>query len=205
MIEHGASHGSATQVSLLRRVRDTTDSAAWAEFAGRYRDLLLRFCRKQGLQPADSEDAVQMVLTGLARSLPGFVYSPERGRFRDYLYRCTRNAVARLGGRPRPGAAVDLDQQADGRAEAEAERAWEQEWVAHHYRLAMATIRGTFEARSVEIFDLSVAGSGVAELAARFGMSEQAVHKVRQRIRARLEELLAAQLREEEEIDDQRT
>jgi RNA polymerase sigma factor (sigma-70 family) len=204
MLDHEPAHRSATQASLLRRVRDTSDGVAWAEFAGRYRDLLVRFCRRQGLQQADSEDVVQMVLASLARSLPAFAYSPQRGRFRDYLYRCTRNAIAQHAKRSRPQAAAgDLDLHEDARTEGDADRLWEQEWVAHHYRVAMGEIRATFEPRSVEIFDLSVEGLSVPELAARFQMTSQAVHKVRQRIRGRLQELLAAQVRAEEDLRDQ--
>ena len=51
-------------------------------------------------------------------------------------------------------------------------------------------------------FDRSVAGTKVAELARAFGISEQAVHKVRQRIRDRMEELIAEQVREEDSIDE---
>jgi hypothetical protein len=39
----------------------------------------------------------------------------------------------------------------------------------------------------------------VAELAAATGMTEQAVHKVRQRIRARMEELIATQIAREDD------
>jgi Cys-tRNA synthase (O-phospho-L-seryl-tRNA:Cys-tRNA synthase) len=84
---------------------------------------------------------------------------------------------------------------------AEDEVAWEEEWVDHHYRLAMATVRESFEPRSVEIFDRSVAGATVAELAGAFSMTEEAVRKVRQRIRDRMEELIAEQVREEDELD----
>jgi FixJ family two-component response regulator len=65
----------------------------------------------------------------------------------------------------------------------------------------MTTIRQTFEPRSVEVFERSINGAGVAELAAEFGMSQQAVHKVRQRIKARMEELIALQVREEDRVD----
>lgn len=201
------SHGSeATHASLLSRVRDPADHAAWREFESRYRDLLLNFCRRRGVQHVDAEDVVQGVMANLARALPRFKYDRRRGRFRDYLYRCTRNAIARLRSRPRGGAGplfISADQMADQGEDladgAEGTRAWEEEWVAHHYRLAMRTVRETFEARSVEIFDRSVAGARVADLAAEYGMSEQAVHKVRQRIRARMEALIAQQVREEDE------
>lgn len=203
------SYGSqGTHPSLLSRVRDPADHVAWREFESRYRDLLLRFCRGRGLQHADAEDVVQVVLANMSRSLPRFVYDRRRGRFRDYLYRCTRNVLSRWQARPKSakGALVisveDLDAVDSGKPEAgELGAQWEQEWVAYHYRLAMATIRDTFEARSVEIFDKNVAGAGVAALAEDYGMSQQAVHKVRQRIKARMEELIAEQVREEDGPD----
>lgn len=195
--------GEATSASLLSRVRDGSDGVAWREFDLKYRELIVRFCRKRGLQQADAEDVAQSVLANLSRSLRAFEYDPSKGRFRDYLYRCTRNVLSR---RPNQGPmALDSGMEAvlagDVRDEGSpADRAaWEAECIAHHYRLAMKRVRESFEARSVEIFDRSVAGEGVASLAAAFGMSEQAVHKVRQRIKARMEELIAEQVRLEDE------
>jgi RNA polymerase sigma-70 factor (ECF subfamily) len=197
----------ATHPSLLSRVRDPANARAWREFENRYRELLVRFCRRRGLQHADSEDVAQIVLFNLSKSLPGFSYDPARGRFRDYLYRCARNAVSQWGSRPKgreralaSDTGNDIAAPVSGSPGDDA--AWEQEWVAHHFRLAMDTIRQTFDAKSVEIFEHNLAGAGVTALAAAHGISEQAVHKVRQRIRARMEELIAGQVREEDGLDD---
>lgn len=204
--------GDATRASLLSRVRDGADAVAWGEFDQKYRELIVRFCRKRGIQQADADDVAQTVLSNLARALRGqsFSYDPAKGRFRDYLYRCTRNALSQRSARPGGGqvaldsgmeAAIAGDPRHSGSTDDDspAERAvWEGEWVSHHYRLAMKGVRESFEARSVEIFDRSVAGETVASLAAAYGMSEQAVHKVRQRIKARMEELVAEQIRLED-------
>jgi RNA polymerase sigma-70 factor (ECF subfamily) len=191
----------------MSRLRDAADHAAWREFEDRYRDLLLGFCQRRGLQRADSEDVVQTVFTSLVQTLPTFVYDRQRGRFRDYLYRSTRIAISAWAARPnRAWAALSSstgalrpDQDSEPGV---ADAAWEQEWVAHHYRLAMATVRRSFDTVSIQIFDRSVAGAKVVDLAREFDMSEAAVHKVRQRIRDRMEELIAAQIREEDAVDD---
>jgi len=197
----------ATRVSLLSRVRNQSDQAAWAEFEGRYRDLIRRYALARGVQYADADDISQLVLMSLATALRNFQYSPQRGRFRDYLGRVVRNAVARFRSRPNP-APVSLDtyaDQADDAVGAEnPDPVWEQEWVDHHYRLALRTVRETFDPKSVAIFERLVDGAAVADVAVAHGTSEQAVHKIKQRIRARMEELIAAQIRDEDEPDEPR-
>nr|AQQ74895.1 hypothetical protein [uncultured bacterium] len=197
-----------TQPSLLSRVRDPANHQAWREFEAKYRELILRFCRRRGLQQVDAEDVLQIVMANLVQSLPKFVYDPKRGRFRDYLYQAVRSGISRLktgGTRPKtPVAALDTSMlhALEAEDESAAEALWNQEWINHHFRLAMETVRRTFEPRSVEIFERSVRGESVAHLAAAFQTTEQAVHKVRQRIRARMEELIAQQVRDEEAVDE---
>jgi RNA polymerase sigma factor (sigma-70 family) len=196
-----------TQPSLLSRVRDPADQLAWRQFEAKYRELILRFCRRRGFQQADAEDVLQLVMMFLLQSLPKFVYDPKRGRFRDYLYQTVRSAISRLkggGARPKPPeGALDttMMDMTPGEDESGAETLWNREWINHHYRMAMETVRQTFEPRSVEVFERSVRGESVAQLATAFGMSEQAVHKVRQRIRRRMEELIELQVRDEDAVD----
>lgn len=192
-------------MTLLSRVRDTADAAAWREFEDTYREMLVRFCLSQGVQHADAEDAVQVVFTSLSKTLPGFVYDPARGRFRDYLFRATRNAVGGILGKKRPMTGADglSEGEGDGRSSpSQAETAaWEREWVAHHYRRALARVRAQCEARSVEVFERNIAGVSVALLAQEYGMTEEAVYKVRQRVRARMQEFIEEQVRDEDRID----
>lgn len=196
-----------TRVSLLSRVRNGSDQASWAEFENRYRDLILRYALARGVQHADAEDICQIVMMSLATALRKFHYSSERGRFRDYLGSVVRNAVARFRSRPNP-VPISLDTGVDAIDDAEdggpVDFLWEQEWVDHHYRLALRTVRETFDRKSVEIFEQLVDGKTVASVAAVHGTTVQAVHKIKQRIRARMEELIAAQVREEDEPDEPR-
>lgn len=197
---------NTTSPSLLSRLRNGGDHAAWREFDSRYRDLLLNYCRRRGVPYTDAEDLVQAVFADLSRTLPQFSYQPARGRFRDYLYRCVTNAIFDWSRRPNRqrealalmGSCLNEMPRPDG--DAAAAELWQQEWENHHFRLAMAAIRQTFDEKSAAIFERSVAGAKVADLALEFNMSEAAVHKVRQRIRDRMEELIAAQVREEDDL-----
>ncbi|HRX87509.1 MAG TPA: sigma-70 family RNA polymerase sigma factor [Phycisphaerae bacterium] len=191
-----------TQPSLLLRVRDSSDEDAWREFAGKYRDLVAGYCRSRGLQPADCDDVQQLVWMHLAKGMRGFDHDPARGRFRDYLRRVVCSAIARHFARPDPAnRALDTAMLAvTPSGDTDTDEVWGAEWVDHHYRLAMQTVRRTFDARSVAIFNQLVSGDSVAALAEAFEMTEQAVHKVKQRIRDRTAELIARQVREEDRL-----
>ncbi len=191
-----------TRASLLSRLRDPSDDAAWREFDDTYRELIVRYCRARRLQAADAEDVRQMVMLSLSKALPTFAYDPARGRFRHYLCRTIRNAIIQNSARPNSRLeAVDNAELAylSADEDMETDEVWEREWMDHHYRLAMKTIRGTFDPRSVEVFDRLLKGAAVEAVATEYGMTTQAVHKVKQRIRDRMMELVQEQIRIEDE------
>ncbi len=194
----------ATRTTLLSRVRDPSDTTAWREFEARYGELLVRYARARGLQHCDAEDVRQVVLLNLSKSLRGFQYCPERGRFRDYLGRIVQNVVNQVRARHDP-ATVALDSNVLGSVPADPESSndalWEQEWMDGHYRLALDTLRRTFEPRSVEIFERLVAGEDPAAVAVAYDLTGPALRKVKQRIRTRMNALIAAQIREEDAPD----
>lgn len=192
-----------TSASLLVRVRDPSDHASWREFEARYGELILRYCQVRGLRSSDCEDVRQLVWLHLAKGLRSFEYDPSVGRFRDYLGRVVRNAIARHFTRKDPAQrALDsniLATTADD--DSGHDQLWEEEWVNHHYQLAMQTIRATFESRSVDVFERLLSGESTDAVATAMGMSRQAVHQVKHRIQKRMKDLIAQQVREEDEPD----
>jgi RNA polymerase sigma-70 factor (ECF subfamily) len=191
----------STHPSLLARLRDPRDELAWREFEARYRDLIRRYCRRRGLQVADAEDVCQLVFLALARSMPGFRFDPERGRFRDYLGRIVQNAITRHVSRPRRDARV-LDnavlQDLVPERDAAVEPSWTDEWVRHHFRLAMRTVRIDCKPESLAVFERLMAGESVPDVAQAFDTTPAAVHKIKQRIGERLRREIQLQTRDEE-------
>ena len=58
-----------TRPSLLLRVRDVNDDAAWAQFVEIYTPLIYAYCRSRGLQDSDAAD-VNMKATYSAKMNP---------------------------------------------------------------------------------------------------------------------------------------
>ena len=192
---------ASTSPTLLARLRNPEDREAWAEFDLLYRDLILSYCRARGLQLADAEDVTQSVQASLFDGLRAFTYDPERGLFRNYLRRTVQNAIYHFlrrssRNRERPGSDALAEAFAGG--DEGDDELWEREWMHHHLRLAMQAIRRSSSPAQVEIFEKLLNGSTVEDVAAEMGLSVGAVYKSKQRVRARLRELVAMQIRNED-------
>lgn len=83
--------GTATRPSLIVRVRDPEDFAAWEEFSAIYRPVIFRFARRQGLQESDAEDLVQSVMLSVATQIGNWQPDGNRARFRTWLLKIARN------------------------------------------------------------------------------------------------------------------
>ena len=74
-----------TSITLLQKLRDPNDVAAWHRFIELYLPLLFFWARKLPMKGADPDDLVQDVLLKLVQKLPEFNYDPEGGGFRNWL------------------------------------------------------------------------------------------------------------------------
>jgi RNA polymerase sigma-70 factor (ECF subfamily) len=78
------SHDQSTSETLLQRLRQPNQAAAWERFVGLYTPLLLYWARRSGLQAQDADDFVQEVLVLLLQKLPEFHYDQHKS-FRSWL------------------------------------------------------------------------------------------------------------------------
>jgi RNA polymerase sigma-70 factor (ECF subfamily) len=188
---------SATRASLLVRVRDLGDQAAWCEFVRIYGPLVHAYGLHRGLQDADAADLVQEVIRRATRSVPVFEYDPAQGSFRGWLYTVTRNELLKLVERNRRGAsgAGDtgvqqlLQQQVDPADAA----AWDEEHERCLLRRALERVRPEFREATWQAFcRTAVDGAPAGDVARALGISVGAVYIARSRVTARLREEVAA-------------
>lgn len=187
-----------TQDSLILRLRDPEDAAAWEEFVSVYRPVIVRLAILRGLQHSDADDLAQQVLLSVARSVAAWDSDPQRARFRTWLSRVVRNAVLNALSRQRPDRAAGgtsalvliNGKVADGCDDAEV---FSLEWRREAFRWAADQIRDEFQPSTWEAFWLTaVDGVSPAKAASQTGKSIGAVYVARSRVMARLQEKVRA-------------
>src|ERR1041385_694269 len=80
-----------TRATLIVRLRDAGDAAAWEQFVEIYTPLVYQFCRQRGLQEAAAAAISQAGRRTVARAREKFEYDPQRGRFRNWLLTVVRS------------------------------------------------------------------------------------------------------------------
>jgi RNA polymerase sigma-70 factor (ECF subfamily) len=181
-----------TRASLLVRLRDPRDEAAWGEFVDLYGPVVYGYARKQGLQDADAADLSQEVFRAFAGAVGRWSYDPQRGAFRNWLFTMVRRKLSnwRRGERGRResgnGQAIE-----ECPAPEALEAAWETAWQQQVFAWACAQVRRDVTQATWQAFwRTAMDGARGKVVAAELGLSVAAVYLARSRISARLKELV---------------
>lgn len=178
-----------TRTSLLARVKNPHDKAAWIEFDAIYRPVLAHYAAARGLAAADVDDVVQYCMTKLFEKLPTFEY--DRGKsFRGFLRTVVNNRIRSLYRERRElqaktavlGGVADDDDTPDETLD----RLCHQEEL----RYCLKLVAGEFKTAEVEIFRMRYFNEASTEQTCeKFGVQREYVDKLGWRIRKRLREV----------------
>lgn len=80
-----------TRASLILRLQNAADVAAWDEFVEIYGPVIFRAATRRGFQQADADNLVQEVLLAVAQSVSKWLDREDRGSFRHWLLSLARN------------------------------------------------------------------------------------------------------------------
>lgn len=183
-----------TQASLIARVKDPADAAAWTEFLALYRPVVYRMARAKGLQDSDAEDLAQRVFVSVSHAIGNWQPTADGPPFRAWLFRITRNAILNALSRTRPdqpaGSTSVWDLLHDYPVPAdESSATFLKESRREAFRWAAEEIRPEFSEVTWNLFwQTSVLGKSAEEVAKEHGRTTGAVYMARYRVMQRLKE-----------------
>jgi RNA polymerase sigma factor (sigma-70 family) len=183
-----------TRASLLIRVRDPADQAAWHEFVDIYRPVILRLARQKGMQEADADDVAQEVLLSVAQAVELREHDPKRAKFRTWLNRVAHNAILNALTRRRPdrgsgdSALLAVLDQFDSQTGPDSDLL-RLEHRREVFRWAVRQVRQEFQEATWDAFWLTaVEGRAVDTVAAELAKNPGAIYAARSRIIRRIQE-----------------
>ncbi|MFN7575367.1 MAG: RNA polymerase sigma factor [Planctomycetota bacterium] len=184
-----------TRHSLIQRLQDGGDDAAWEEFASIYRPIIVRIALRKQLQFDDAEDLAQQVLLLVLKNIGNRKTDPARARFRTWLQTVVRNATMNaLSRRPKDqasGGTTSLQQL--HQCPDKADSLWfDLEWQRETLRWVAQQVRGEFEPATWTAFwDTAIEQISAQEVAERIGKSVGAVYIARSRVMQRIKQRTA--------------
>jgi RNA polymerase sigma factor (sigma-70 family) len=191
---------SETRNSLLLRLPDQQDIAAWDQFVAIYQPLVFRLARSKGFQEADAHDIVQEVMIAVSKAIHRWEPDPAKGRFRDWLFRIARNLMINfltrrkyhsLGGPDNVAQLLEMHPESR-ECDSDATREFELEYRRELFWLAADKVRSQVRPNTWEAFRLTaVEEISIAKAARQLGMKEGAVLVARCRVLARMREAVA--------------
>lgn len=199
-----------TNETLLDRVKRVDAHDAWREFFHAYGSAILRYAQKLGLSEHQAEEVLQETMVALMRQLPDFCYDPRKGKFRNFLltivHRKSLAALRRAKGQPDVSldsedpwgarALHDILPATAGRAdEAAAEERW-RDAIMEDALARLADDPALAETTWPVFRAYVVENRPVAEVAAEFGLKENAVYQIRNRLLRRMRIDVARRLRD---------
>lgn len=174
---------SRTHASLLIRVRDAADAAAWSEFHGLYAPLLYDYARSRGLNHEDAEDVRSECYQALVRQLREFEYDRTKGSFKSWLRTMvSRRVIDRLRKRRERRADTDMLREIPVAPQSDDE-AWEIEWKRQHLRYCVDLVRPMVSVQIWQAFKmLAEDGDSVDAVCKSLSMNASQVYKAKARM-----------------------
>ncbi len=186
-----------TRASLILRLKNAEDVAAWNDFVAIYTPVIFRVACRHGLQVADAENLIQEVLLSISRALPQWLQREDRGSFRAWLFKIARNEavdmLTRRATRPLGKDGLEgerlLAEVPDHRGDLSSR--FDLEYEQTVFQWAAAQVRDSVSETTWQSFWLThVEGLTVDRVAQQLNMRTGTVYVARGRVMNRIQELV---------------
>lgn len=186
-----------TDQKMLSRLANRSESA-WLDFVQIYEDALMRFCVSRGLSHEDSAEVCQEVLAALDKNLVNGKYDPDKGGFRNWLFRIARNiSVDKFKERAKQinaGGGTSVQRLIEATAgNNDVSKAIEMEYRRSLVSMAAAKIKPDVSEKNWLCFwETAISGRAPEDVASELGMSIGSVYTAKCRMISRIRKVVAS-------------
>jgi RNA polymerase sigma-70 factor (ECF subfamily) len=178
-----------TRQTLIERLRDKHDEVSWQTFTDIYQRYIYVVIRRMNVSHSETEDLVQEILFKVWSKLPEFNYNPDKARFRTWLSTVIKNRVVTYI-RSAQSHANKIDKASmepvQAYLEHDMDEIMQKEWESYITNMAMNRIKQNFPGQAIEVFEMTLEGKSVSDIAQQLGLKENSVYKSKNRVKARL-------------------
>lgn len=171
-----------TRVTLLEKLKNIDNDEAWSDFYNHYSPYIRAVICNLNINPNEVDDLIQKVMMVSWKKMPEFEYDKNRGLFRSWLIRITRNIVMNYmtsSIRYSDKLKNFSDEQAMTN---EKEDFVEKEWRIHISKLAWESIRDNYDENAQNSFELISQGMSNKEVAESLNLKQNTVAVYKKRI-----------------------
>ena len=184
-----------TRQTLIERLRDKYDQESWQTFTQIYQRYIYVVIRRMNVSHSETEDLVQEILFKIWNKLPEFDYNPNKARFRTWLSTVVKNRVITyIRSSQSHSNKIDKASQEPRKnySDHDIDDIMHKEWESYITNMAMNRIKQNFPGQAIEVFEMTLEGKSVSDIAQELGLKENSVYKSKNRVKARLIEEIKA-------------
>lgn len=183
--------GQNTRQTLIAKIRNQHDEAAWDDFVNFYRPYIATVITKMGVIDRAVDDVVQKVIMTLWKKLPDFEYMPDKCKFRTWMNNVTQKEVYnhfRTEGRynKRVEKAATMTEWAPSDDLPDIYSIAEEEWKVHVTKIAWNNIQEGFTGKGLECFTLFSKGMSVDDICSQLDLKANTAYVLRGRVTEKL-------------------
>lgn len=183
-----------TRKSLILRASDPEDHSAFEEFALYYDPFISVILHKMAIKSNDFSDLKQELLLKLWKKLKLFNIDHDKASFRGWLRTVIRNSVFEYFRKKNRDKSVELTETLElycGTDDNnELDNLIDEEWKKHVIQIALDHIGKLFTGHAVEVFQLTMDGVSVQDIAEKFSIRESSVYNLRSRVKDKFQQEL---------------
>lgn len=180
-----------TKQTLIQRVKDAEpeDKDVWYEFSSYYETFIDMLLKKWNCEKSEREDLTQEILLKIWKGIPKYEYREGQAKFRTWLSTLIKNTMfnymdKRNRRHPNKLSISEIIELPD--KESSVENYIEKEWATHMMNLALEKVKSVFSGQAVDVFQMSMGGKSISDIATELGIAETSAYTLRSRFKARL-------------------